>query len=190
MIDPVWTDKLASLVERDHFIREALVKRGDLSDAYHPEIEKVHLENSIKLEKIIEKNGFPVLSNAGEEGVRLAWLIIHHSLSRSDFMRECLTQIRLAVAASDWPLELHAYLEDRVAFYEGRKQLFGTNLDWVDGELKPTEIEDPDQLEHRRKSVGLPEMRKDFQNGERPPVDPEKKQKEFQIWLKKTGWRP
>ena len=40
-IDSYWKEKLTPLVERDHFIREALVRRGVLEDAYHPEMEKV-----------------------------------------------------------------------------------------------------------------------------------------------------
>ena len=190
MIDTIWVEKLKPLVERDLFIRDAILKRGDLNDTYHPEMEKVHLENAKKLESMIQKNGFPVLSNAGDEGVRLAWLIIQHAISRPDFMRECLLQMRLSAAAQDWPKELIAYTDDRMAFFEGRGQLYGTNADWQDGELKPTLIEDPDHLEYRRKSMGLPPMRKDIITNERPPRDAEKKQKEFEIWLKKTGWRP
>lgn len=190
MIDTIWIEKLRPLVERDLFIRDAIAKRGDLQDAYHPEMEKVHLENSRKLEAMIQKHGFPVLSSAGDEGLRLVWLIIQHSISRPDFMREALTQMRLAVVDNDWPRELLAYTEDCVAFFEGRGQLYGTYADWQDGELKPARIEDPEMLEYRRKSMGLPPMKKDFVSNERPPKDPEKKRKEFEIWLKKTGWRP
>lgn len=189
MADPIWVEKLKPLVDLDHFTREAIVKRGILNDEYHPALEKVHIENSLKLEKMIEKNGFPVLSNAGEEGLKLAWFIIQHSISRPEFMRECLTQMRLAAAAADWPRDLLAYTDDRIAFFEGKKQLYGTSFDWKDGELKPTEIEDPEHLDRRRKSMGLPPMRSDIFQNDLPPKDPEKKQKEFQIWLKKTGWR-
>jgi hypothetical protein len=188
-MDTLWEDKCKPMVERDLFIRDAIVKRGDLNDTYHPEMEKVHLENARKLQDLIHKNGFPVLSNAGAEGVRLSWLIIQHSISCADFMRESLTQMRLAAAAHDYPLDLLAYTEDRVAYFEGRGQLYGTNLDWQDGDLKPTLIEDKDHVDARRKSVGLPPLRQDMVTHERPPADPEKKEKEFQLWLKKTGWR-
>lgn len=191
MIDPLWTDKLAPLVERDHFTREAIIKRGTLNDTYHPEMEKVHLENARKLKNLIEKNGFPVLSNAGEQGVKLSWLIIQHAISWPDFMEECLIQMRLAAAAGDYPLDLVAYTDDRIAVYENRPQLYGTNFDWQDGELKPTAVEDVDHLNFRRKSMGLAEldMSASRVTDERPPKDPEKKQKEYEDWLKKVGWR-
>src|SRR4051812_9771350 len=121
-MEDFWISKLSPLVERDHFIREGLLSRGVLSDAYHKEMEKVHIENAKKLKVLVEKNGFPVLSSAGEKGVRLAWMIIMHAISLPDFMRECLTQIRLAAAAQDFPLDLLAYLEDRVLTFEGKGQ--------------------------------------------------------------------
>ncbi len=190
-MEDFWLSKLAPLVERDHFIREGLLARGILADAYHKEMEKVHLENAAKLKALIEKNGFPVLSNAGEKGVRLSWIIIMHAISKPDFMHECLTQMRLAAASQDYTLELLAYTEDRVLFFEGRPQLFGTNYDWQDGEFKPTPIQDISSLPYRRRSMGLPPMPTEVSRvtEERPPRDPAKKALEFEQWLKRVGWR-
>lgn len=190
--EPSWEDKLQPLVDRDQFIREALVTRGVLEDTYHPEMEKCHIENAIKLQQLIQKRGFPVLTSASEKEVRLSWLIIHHSISCPDFMRECLLQMRLAVANEEYPADLMAYTEDRVAYFEGRGQLYGTSFDWTDGQLQTTAIEDLKMLDHRRSSVGLPPM--DWSpthfSHSRPPKDPVKKANEFQAWLKKVGWRP
>ena len=190
-MEDFWTSKLSPMVERDHFIREGLLARGILSDAYHKEMEKVQVENAKKLKGLVEKNGFPVLSSAGEKGVRLAWIIIMHAISWPDFMRECLTQIRLAAASQDFPLELLAYLEDRVLYFEGKGQLYGTQYDWQDGELKPTPIQDISSLPYRRRSMGLPPMPSEVSRvtEERPPKDPAKKALEFEEWLKKVGWR-
>lgn len=186
-----WITKLSPLVERDEFIRDALIKRGTLEDTYHPEMEKVHKENAKKLKSLIEKMGFPVLSNAGEQGVKLSWLIIQHSISVPNFMRECLTQIRMAAAQNDYPKDLMAYTDDRIAFFEGRPQLYGTNFDWVDGELRPTPIEDPPHIDFRRKACGLPPLAETLFKvvHHPPPKDPEKKAREFETWLKSVGWR-
>lgn len=190
-MEDFWISKLSPMVERDLFIREGLLARGILSDTYHKEMEKVHLENAAKLKALIEKNGFPVLSNAGEKGVRLSWMIIMHAISLPDFIRECLTQIRLAAASQDYTLELLAYMEDRVLFFEGKPQLYGTNYDWQDGELKPTPIQDISSLPYRRRSMGLPPMPSEVSRvtDERPPRDPVKKALEFELWLKRVGWR-
>lgn len=186
-----WTEKLSPLVERDNFIRDALVKRGTLNDSYHKEMEKVHLYNAKKLKDLIDTHGFPVLSSAGEKGVQLSWLIIQHAISWPDFMLESLTQMRLAAAASDYPLDLLARTEDRIRIYQGHLQIYGTNLDWQDGELKPTPCEMPESLNLRRKSMGLPPLEDGgiTVSSERPPLDVEKKHQEYLEWLKKVGWR-
>lgn len=192
MVDPVWEEKLSFLVQQDHAMREVLLQRGVLWDTYHPEMEKIHLSNAKKLQSLIEKMGFPVLSNAGEKGVRLSWLIIHHAISWPDFMKEGLTQMRLAAAHNDYLLELLAYTDDRIAFFENRPQLYGTNIDWIAGELKRTPIADPNFLDQRRKSLGLPPVSKSpIPTGEaRPPKDPEKKLQEFMEWQRRVGWVP
>ncbi len=191
MVDLTWELKLGFLVNQDHQMRDVLLQRGILSDTYHPEMEKVHLATARKLKKMIEEMGFPVLSNAGEKGVRYSWLIINNAISLPDFMKECLTEMRLAAAQNDYILELLACTEDRVAYFEGRPQLYGTNMDWVNGELKRTPIEDIAHVDHRRKSLGLPPLSKNpiVNSLDRPPKDPEKKEKEFRAWLVRVGWR-
>ena len=186
-----WKVKLSPLVERDQFIRDALEKRGVLEDAYHPEMEKVHIENARKLKELITKRGFPVLSNAGEEGVQLSWLIIQHAIPLPDFMRESLTQMRLAVAQDDYPKDLLAYTEDKIRFLEGLPQLFGTNFDWQEGELRPTAIEDPKFLDARRKSYDLPPMGETLIKivHTAPPKNSTQKALDFEMWLRKVGWR-
>lgn len=191
MIDPLWVIKLKTLVNKDLNLKNVLIEKGTLNDAYHPELGKIQQYNGIILQELINKMGFPVLSNAGEEGVHLSWLIIQHSISLPDFMRTCLLEMRLAAANNDYPLNLLAYTEDRLAYLEGRKQLYGTNVEWIDAELRPTPIEDPIQLNFRRKSMGLNPVEEDIGSlvMERPPKDPVKRAKEFADWLKKTGWR-
>lgn len=192
MVDPIWEEKLSFLVQQDHATREVLLQKDVLSDTYHPEMEKIHLANAKKLFGMIEKMGFPVLSNAGEKGVRLSWLIIHHAISWPDFMRESLTQMRLAAAQHDYILELLAYTDDRIAYFENRPQLYGTNMDWIDGDLKRTPIADPTYLDQRRKALGLlPVSLVPVPPGEeRPPKDPAKKLQEFKAWQRRVGWTP
>lgn len=189
MIDLEWSIKLKPLVESDLNMRNVLLERGILNDAYHPEMEKIHLRNANALMKLIDKKSFPVLSNAGEDGVRKSWLIIHHAISLPDFMKSSLLEMRLAAAEKDYLLELLAYTEDRVAYFEGRRQLYGTNYDWQDGELMPTPIEDPASVDIRRKSIGLPPLGQVIAGDTKPPKNPESKAKEFAQWLKRVGWR-
>lgn len=191
MFDVTWEEKLSFLVEQDHQMRNILLEKGVLSDTYHPELEKVHVNNARRLQELIDKKGFPVLSNAGEKGVRLSWLIIQHAISLPDFMKKCLFEMRLAAGQQDYILELLAYTEDRVAYFEGRPQLYGTNTDWINGELKRTPIEDIGKVDLRRKAMGLLPINKTqvSSNIERPPRDPARKEKEFHEFLIRVGWR-
>jgi hypothetical protein len=190
MFDLTWEEKLKFLVDQDHQMREILIERGVLPDTYHKEMEKVHLNNARILSELIENMGFPVLSNAGEKGVRFSWLIIHHAISWPTFMKESLFQIRLAVAANDYIPELLAYLEDRILFFEGTPQLYGTNMDWINGELKRTPIEDPQHVDARRRALGLPNLSPEPQvTFDKPPKNPEAKELEFRSWLVRVGWR-
>jgi hypothetical protein len=191
MTTPVWVEKLKPLVDKDLHTRNVLLERGILNDAYHSELEKIHLKNATELKILIEKSGFPLLSNAGDEGVRLSWLIILHAISLPEFMRSCLLEMRLGASLQDYPLDLLAYVEDRVSFLEGRKQLYGTHFDWISGDFRPTPIEDPEGIQIRRKSMGLPPLKIDSYliSTERPPRDPLKKQRDFVLWLMKVGWR-
>jgi hypothetical protein len=186
-----WINKLKILVQKDLDLKNVLNEKNLTIDFYPRELESLHIKNAKILEKLIEKNGFPVLSNAGEEGVRLSWIIIQHSISLSDFMRSCLDQMRLAAAQNDYPLELLAYTEDLIAYLEGRGQIYGTHMEWREGELCPSRIEDPQYVDLRRKSLGLSKLDEQVKNLflERPPRDEEKWKTNFKHWAKRVGWQ-
>ena len=191
MVDLIWEEKLKFYVEQDNQMKNLLLEKGTLNDRYHPELEKVHLNNTKMLSMLIQTHGFPVLSNAGEMGVRFSWLIIFHSISLPAFMKESLFQMRLAAGQNDYPLDLLAYCEDLVAYLEGRKQLYGTHKDWTNGFYRTSPVEDPERLNIRRKSMGLVPVEKDsklpYQG--RPPSDPDFRKREFNEWLSRVGWR-
>jgi hypothetical protein len=51
-----------------------------------------------------------------------------------------------------------AYLVDRVAVAENKKQVYGTQFKGMGNEMTPQPIEDEEHVDERRKSVGLPSM--------------------------------
>ncbi len=53
---------------------------------------------------------------------------------------------------------LTAYLTDRVRVGVGERQLYGTQLQWRNGELLPLETEYPEHLDRRRLAAGLEPM--------------------------------
>jgi hypothetical protein len=94
---------------------------------------------------------------------------------------------------------LHAaMLEDRIRVFEGRPQLYGTQFDWDStGQLSPLPIEDPSEVEARRRTLGLKPLEQQVNDvraaaareGERPPADWATRQREVEAWYRQVGWR-
>ena len=93
-----------------------------------------------------------------------------------------------------------ARTEDRICFFEGRGQIYGTNFDIDDnGDFSPTLIADVEHVNKRRESIGLPplentilEMRVLHAKETNVTAAEEKTKKQhtqFIEWTKKVGWR-
>jgi len=49
-----------------------------------------------------------------------------------------------------------AYLSDRIAVFEGKAQLYGTQFDWgMKEEMSPNQIDDIEKVNLRRETLGL-----------------------------------
>ena len=116
----------------------------------------------------------------------------------ADLMRRGRALLAEAVKEAGAPPGLLARLEDRIRALEGLPQLYGTILDWDDGEqLSPLSIEAPEAVDERRASVGMTPLAEHVDRcrmearaaGSRPPADPRAKDRDYQIWLRRTGWR-
>jgi hypothetical protein len=109
-------------------------------------------------------------------------------------MRKALELLQGCVAQKRVPGWHAAYLEDRIALYEGRPQRFGTHSidDLRDGVLRPWTIADPRHVNELRATVGLKPL------GPVPPPGPglpekvreenESTQKWWLEWLVSRGW--
>jgi hypothetical protein len=59
-----------------------------------------------------------------------AWQIVQHAIGDPEFQRRSLELVRGAARRGDAdPLQV-AMLDDRILFFEGRLQLYGTQFDW------------------------------------------------------------
>ncbi len=193
-MNPALRDELVALKESDLAVRARLAADGSLFQGYHPEMEAVHRRNAARLTEIIDQSGWPGVSLVGEEGAEAAWLIVQHAIGEPALQRRCLALLQAAARAGEAPPYQAAYLEDRIRIFEGRKQLYGTQLDsGPDGEPVPSPIEDPDTVDERRRALGLEPMAVRLARAERvPPMDPERRaqwQREYEAWLRRTGWR-
>jgi hypothetical protein len=184
--------ELLAMAALDLDVRQNLIRRGVIYDGYHPEMEAIHVRNASRLKEKLAEHGWPVPALVGDDGAEAAWLIVQHAIGDPPFQRQCLQLVQSAAKSGEVPLWQAAMLEDRIRMFEGKPQIYGTQLETdSEGTLRPYLIEDPEDVEERRSRVGL-EPLSDRLAREKPsprPANPERFEREYQAWLRRVGWR-
>jgi hypothetical protein len=111
--------------------------------------------------------------------------------------RKFLTLLTEAAKQGAVPKAQVAYLTDRIRFNENKPQVYRTVLDWdEDGKLSCI-VEDPPNLDARRREMGLPATEDDnlaaYQKeveseGGKPPRDFAEAKRKGLGWAKSVGW--
>ena len=185
--------ELLRLQAEDLTLRDRLELRGELeSQGYHPEMEAVHVKNASRLKEIIRAHGWPGKSVAGAAGAEAAWLILQHAIGDPDLQRGAVPLLEKAVKAGEAPPWQLAYLHDRIAFFEGRPQKYGTHSDYAaDGYLTVCPLLDEKRVDVFRKEAGLSPLEKPSREGVTPAAPEWLRQRnaEMHDWCVKKGWR-
>ncbi|MBF4485758.1 DUF6624 domain-containing protein [Flavobacterium sp. CSZ] len=176
--------ELIEMAQQDLQVRDKLLKEGKLSPGYNSEMESVHKKNAGRLNEIINTVGYPTRLIVGQEASDAAWLIVQHAISEPALMKKCYELL----SASDGEVNPQnlAYLHDRICYFEGRPQKYGTQFD--NRGLYP--VENKDEMIHLRKELGLEELDQDVviecktENNKKLHHD----DLEFNSWRKKVGW--
>lgn len=118
--------------------------------------ESVDKTNTQRMQEIVGQIGWPTISKVGKEASDAAWLIAQHADLNVDFQEQCLEAMSSS-PEGEVEKEQIAYLTDRVRVNRGQKQLYGTQFytNKETQEFGPKPIEDLDNLEERRSSMGL-----------------------------------
>ncbi len=190
---------LLEMARLDRDTRAELAASGDLFDAgYEPRMARVHARNARRLRRVIESVGWPGTDLVGADGAEAAWTILQHAIGEPDLLRRALPLLETAAREGRADPAHAAMLDDRIRFFEGRPQRYGTQLDWdAEGNLSPGEVEDPQRLAERRLAVGLPPLEEHVEalrnraaaEGERPPADHQAYTKARDEWAASVGWR-
>jgi hypothetical protein len=196
-MEDVLRNELLAMEAEDRRVRAELLADGSLGDGYHPRMEEVHRRNAARLTEIIEERGWPGRGLVGEDGAHAAWFVLQHAIGNPALQRRGLQLLREAVAAGEAPAGQAAYLEDRICFFEGRPQRYGTQYDRDEnGELNPHPVEDPAGVDERRRAVGLGpladntrRLREEARSGEGPHPDWAEHRRKFLAWCREVGWR-
>ena len=192
-------DELLEMARRDRQVRAELVASGELFDVgYEPRMARVHARNARRLRRIIESVGWPGTDLAGPDGAEAAWLILQHAIAEPDLQRHALPLLQAAAREGQASPRHAALLEDRIRFFEGRPQRYGTQFDWdAEGNLSPGDVEDPQRLDERRRAIGFPPLPEQMEEvrtraaaeGDRPPADYEAYARARDEWATSVGWR-
>jgi len=190
--DRALAGELSELAARDAQVRAELAAEGTLFHGYHPRMETVHRDNARRLAAIIEDVGWPSERLVGPTAAEAAWRIAQHAIGEPGFQRRVLALLRAASARGDVPAWQPAMLEDRIRMFEGRPQLYGTQMVADDaGWLRPYAIEDAAGVEDRRRQVGLEPLSAEPRRAEAilSPSERAAHEREYEAWLGRVGWR-
>jgi hypothetical protein len=192
-----FAQKIIELKEADLELRSQLMESGQLNEGYNDEMAALHNKNAEILDKIIDKIGYPTVKKVGKEANEAAWLIIQHSIGQPSFMKKCLKLLEEATFEDKTNKIYLAYLSDRIAVFENRVQLYGTQFDWDNnGLLSPNPFDDLEKVNQRRKSIGLNTLAEQTEiirknareENHQSPTDLEKRNQEYADWQRKVGW--
>ena len=100
------SEELVRMSEKDQAMRNKSMQ-GEPWDS------SIDVANTERLKAIVQKCGWPTISEFGVEGAQAAWLIAQHADHDVDFQSECLELMKKENPDELNPTQL-AYLEDRV----------------------------------------------------------------------------
>jgi hypothetical protein len=190
-------DNLIEMQNADLACREKLVQNGQLGEGYNEEMKELHEKNAKILNNIIDTIGYPTIDKVGIKANEAAWLIIQHSIGQPELMKKCAALLKSAVRENKASPQNLAYLTDRIAVFEEKLQLYGTQFDWDEnGNLSPNPYDNLTKVNERRKSIGLNTLEEQTEliriqaknENQSPPKDLEKRKQEIEQWKKNVGW--
>ncbi len=141
-----------------------MASHSDLSDlpeadrhvvqgAMDAEVERLSAENVQALLAMVPAEGWFSITVYGEEAATGAFLVVQHA--DTALQKRFLPAIEAMADRGEASKSYYALMYDRIAVAEGRLQRYGTQMQCVDGFMRPFPTEDPDQLESRRAPMGF-----------------------------------
>lgn len=112
------------------------------------------------LRHILETEGYPGIRELGTESCTHLWNLLQHADNDPALQRLALGLLRRQVTLQNAPGSHLAWLQDRVLVNSGQPQWYGTQvrLNSDSSSFEPRPVENPELLDSRRATVGLPPM--------------------------------
>lgn len=152
--------ELGEMAKADQDVRNEIASIG-WKNAPTELLEKMSLidaRNTDKLKEIVEKYSWVTEDLVGKNGVSAAFLIVQHSPDYK-FQEEMLPFLKQSFLNGEGVTgQEFALLTDRVLVHQSKPQIYGTQLNILDGELVFDPILDRENVDSRRADVGLPSL--------------------------------
>ncbi|MPM00048.1 hypothetical protein SDC9_46271 [bioreactor metagenome] len=155
-----------SMAARDQQSRHLLVliENGETDSVSIDEaLHLIQITDSLNfplLKSIFEIHGYPGYDKVGKNSSHNFWLLVQHADKYPEFQQQVLDSMQVEVSAGNAYGADYAYLVDRVKINTGQLQIYGTQMILNNDSTSyiPRPVIDPDKLDERRHSVGLPPM--------------------------------
>jgi len=154
------TEQLDSIFETDQSLRMIVdsveQKYGFESEETQGIWQKIHENDSInliKIDSIISKYGWLGVDKIGEKGNTALFLVIQHSDLKTQ--EKYLPIMKDAVKKGNANGSDLALLIDRIEMFNGRPQVYGSQIQYIDGKYTIYKIIDEKNVNKRRSEVGL-----------------------------------
>jgi hypothetical protein len=141
---------LALQSELDEMVKEDQAVRKEVP-ILQSRMKQVDDGNYPALLRIYEKYKWPLISVVGRTAAHNYWLLVQHQ--EPEFQRRVLPDMQRAVEADEASKVDYAYLYDRVMFFQGKPQHWGTQGDCKNGKAVLAPVDDAAGLEQRRKDL-------------------------------------
>lgn len=148
-------DELLAMAEADQALRADMSPERMKDTTFISQMLTSQLENQARMREILDAHGWPDAGMVGTDGAQAAWLLVQHG--DADLQEQALSLMRASADAGVTAADI-AMLTDRILVERGQPQLYGTQFQFIDGNLVQDPVDDPDSVDVRRAEVGLPPM--------------------------------
>ena len=156
---PDLRNELLQMLERDQAARVKCADgtADDQIKCLQKIAEEIDVPNTKRMNEILASHGFPTMSMVGRDGVGAFVTMLQHV---RDIETRKKSAVGMARAYEDKVILPNQYagFVDRLLIDQGKAQRYGSNFQMKDGKMVMTPVEDPKNLEKRRKKLGLPTM--------------------------------
>ena len=153
--------ELLARMEVDQAVRNEALTHGPGATLPPELLERwmaVDADNTAWIERVLDARGWPPRSAVQDDGATAVFLLVQHADQRPDLQRRALPMLKAAVEAGEAKAVDLALLTDRVRLKDGRPQVYGSQIRYVDGVPTPYPIEDAENVDLLRAAMGLEPM--------------------------------